>query len=1118
MVSHGERRTNPVPFRIAGPAPRRFALAAALLASSSTFALADGCSGSICSVTVGSDPGTSSDGTTGGPGTLSYALAYANAQSGPVTINIQQGLIISLGGPLTPIFNSVTINGNGSTISGNNATRIFMVGVDTATQTSAAVAGSIIALPQNVAINNVTLANGLAQGGNGGGSGGGGLGAGGAIFVNQSATVTLSSVSFANNKSRGGASGISSGSIFGGGGGGLGGNGSPLGGGGGIFGGSTGTGGAGLFGTTSGSGGGGYTGAGGAGVAYGAGGAGAAGKLSISGLSGGGGAGGGSFSAALPGGAIGGGGGGGAGSYGFLGGGGGFGGGSAVGSFNYLAGNGGFGGGGGGSPFGTSAGVGGYGGGGGAGGGSVGGFGGGGGGFYGVGGFGGGGSGGTQGLNGGFGAGGGGGSQGFSIGQGGFGGGNGSGQSLFGGPGGGGGAMGGAVFVVSGGTLIINGDGSSSGGSVTGGLGGGSTPTGSYTPTGGGGGGGLLTNGQAGSNNGSAYGSGFFVEGSPLTFGSGNYTISDNIADLNGSAGNTTTPDGVGGTGGQTSITKNGSGTLVLSGANTYSGPTTVSGGGTLEVDGSIASNVMVSAQGGLTGVGAVGATSVAANGVLAPGSVTASGSSLTISGNLTLSANSVYLIALGAKSSTYANVLGSASLGGQILAGLSSPGAPARQYTILRSSDGFGGTTFAGVTPVASLANFKIALAYDPDSVVMNLSANLGGAAPLPGNAGQVGAAINAAYNSGVSLPAGLANLFTTDGAALANGLASASGEAATGAAPSALRAADLFLLAMLDPFARSPNGELGGGPAPALAFAPSALSSTAAAAIGAATLPTPKWAVWGSAYNSYGALAGDASGAGSHDLASHVGGAAIGADYRLSRDTTLGLALGTGALSWSLAQGLGGGQGPFLQGGLYGSTHWGPAYVSGAVAASNAWLSTSRLAFGDTLTGAFTAQTLSARLEGGYRFATPWLGLTPYAALQPRRATTSSFAESDPAGGGFALNYGAGALNDVRAEWGAKLDRSYAQATGATLNLRGQLAWAHDWTSGSSLAAQFLTTPGVGFTTLGAAPTRDAALVSGSAEWALTGGVSFWAKFDGELASREQVYVGGAGLKYVW
>src|SRR4029077_4387699 len=137
-------------------------------------------------VTIANDPGTQSDGTTGPVGTLSWALAQANAQAGPHIINIQ--VDVALTGPLSPIFNSVTINGDGHTIDAGGTTRIFMVGVDLATidpNNPAApldLPGSIIPEAPQVAINAITLANGFAHGGAGSG---GGLGAGGALFVNQ---------------------------------------------------------------------------------------------------------------------------------------------------------------------------------------------------------------------------------------------------------------------------------------------------------------------------------------------------------------------------------------------------------------------------------------------------------------------------------------------------------------------------------------------------------------------------------------------------------------------------------------------------------------------------------------------------------------------------------------------------------------------------------------------------------------------------------------------------------------------------------------------------------------------------------------------------------------------
>jgi hypothetical protein len=107
------------------------AMAVASIAGSAPAAHAQ----TVINVTVGNDPGTSSSGATGGPGTLSAALAQVNASTPPggFIINLQTN--VTLSGPLSPIFNSVTINGGGFTISGNNTTRIFMIGVDSATQT-----------------------------------------------------------------------------------------------------------------------------------------------------------------------------------------------------------------------------------------------------------------------------------------------------------------------------------------------------------------------------------------------------------------------------------------------------------------------------------------------------------------------------------------------------------------------------------------------------------------------------------------------------------------------------------------------------------------------------------------------------------------------------------------------------------------------------------------------------------------------------------------------------------------------------------------------------------------------------------------------------------------------
>jgi autotransporter-like protein len=69
---------------------------------------------------------------------------------------------------------------------------------------------------------------------------------------------------------------------------------------------------------------------------------------------------------------------------------------------------------------------------------------------------------------------------------------------------------------------------------------------------------------------------------------------------------------------------------------------------------------------------------------------------------------------------------------------------------------------------------------------------------------------------------------------------------------------------------------------------------------------------------------------------------------------------------------------------------------------------MSTDRLAFaGDHLTASFNAQSYGGRLEGGYRFATFYGGVTPYAAIQAQSFHTPGYSESGVIANGFALAF---------------------------------------------------------------------------------------------------------------
>jgi outer membrane autotransporter protein len=170
------------------------------------------------------------------------------------------------------------------------------------------------------------------------------------------------------------------------------------------------------------------------------------------------------------------------------------------------------------------------------------------------------------------------------------------------------------------------------------------------------------------------------------------------------------------------------------------------------------------------------------------------------------------------------------------------------------------------------------------------------------------------------------------------------------------------------------------------------------------------------------------------------------------------------------------------------------------------------------DQLRAEFDANAFSGRLEGGYRFVTPWMGVTPYAAAQFTTFDLPGYAEQAIAGSNaFALAYGAKDVTDTRSEFGIRTDRSFAMKDGI-LALRGRLAWAHDFDPDRSIAATFQTLPGASFVVNGAAQASDSALVTASVERKWLNGWSAAATFEGEFSDVTRSYAGKGVVRYAW
>jgi uncharacterized protein YhjY with autotransporter beta-barrel domain len=421
-------------------------------------------------------------------------------------------------------------------------------------------------------------------------------------------------------------------------------------------------------------------------------------------------------------------------------------------------------------------------------------------------------------------------------------------------------------------------------------------------------------------------------------------------------------------------------------------------------------------------------------------------------------------------------------------------------------------GTTFASLLPTGSPTN------------VLNVSGGL-----------------DRFVFSGGTLPALLQNLYNLTPDQLSAAIGALSGESATGSEKGAFALMNQFLGVMLDPFAngrdcgggsgfpRDPSLDRSGCGGQAIGFAPDRQASfppDIALAYAAALKAPPKqafdqrWSAWGSSFGGSSTTSGNAV-TGSNNVTARDYGFAGGMDYHFSPNTLAGFALAGSGTSWGLAQGLGGGRSDAFQLGIYGKSYFGPVYVAGALAFTNNWFTTNRLALGDQITAKFNGESFGGRLESGYRFVLPSRAgrfeIAPYAAVQAQSFHTPSYSETDLAGGGLGLNFNAKNGSDIRSELGTRFADTTA-LNGMPLILRARLAWAHDWTDSSTLNAAFQTLPGASFIVNGAPIPTDTALASVGAELHVTARWSVLAKFDGEFAKNSQTYAGTGTVRYAW
>ncbi|MCE9609620.1 MAG: autotransporter domain-containing protein [Chthoniobacter sp.] len=605
-----------------------------------------------------------------------------------------------------------------------------------------------------------------------------------------------------------------------------------------------------------------------------------------------------------------------------------------------------------------------------------------------------------------------------------------------------------------------------------------------------------------------------------LTVGAGNF--SGVIRD--GTIGLTDQNDPGGGVGGQ--LVKNTTGTLILSGANTFTGNTSVNNG-TLVLNGSVQSpNLLVNFAGSLMGTGTA-FHNVRNAGIFAPG---ASGpGTFHIRGNyLQTGAGTMVIEIAGAGSGQHdrVEVGGSATLDGSLRL-VKVGGARLKagdKVTFLTATGGVTGQFATVDNELASTDSlFKTEVIYETNSV--SVAATQGSFRDfasehlLTPNQRTVGSMLDKVIASGrqkkliaflnnetlAQLPGDFDRIapdeiqaLYTIGTSQANVQAAnlqhrledvragRLGFSADGLSVTAPSTPAFLADQTLNPGATGDPGPLG--------LTAKEIRAPAAAGEPAAA-PDPRFGVFITGTGEFTSV-GDTRRAGGYDLA--TGGFTLGADYRLNEHFTVGVSTGYARTG---SDGFGGSRvtvdGAKL--GVYGTYFTGEGfYADAALQGGFNSYDTRRSALQGTARGSTTGGEFTGLIATGFDFTSDALRIGPIASFQYTHIGFGGYAEN---GSLAPLRYGSQSATSMRSALGMKA--AYEIRRG-TLVIRPEMraAWQHEFGDIHYAIDSALASGGPGFTVQGAEIGRESLLFSAGVALLWNERTATYLYYDGELA----------------
>ncbi|AUU10454.1 autotransporter serine protease [Serratia marcescens] len=473
-------------------------------------------------------------------------------------------------------------------------------------------------------------------------------------------------------------------------------------------------------------------------------------------------------------------------------------------------------------------------------------------------------------------------------------------------------------------------------------------------------------------------------------------------------------------------LTKQGIGTLVLTGNNTYSGPTLVNQG-RLAVNGSVTSAVSVQSGGIVGGSGTLSSLTARDGGTVAPGN---SIGTLNVAGNVSFEPGSRYAVEVGPNGqSDRIQSSGSATIGGGEVA-VTLENSPnlltqgevrsllGQQYTILSAQQGVSGQ-FDAVAP--NYLFLGTGLSYQPTGVTLSVGRN---------------------------------------GTSFAS-VAQTSNERAVAAAADALAAGNPVYESLLSSGTagearqafRQLSGQIHADIASALVndsrYLREALNGRLRQAEGLASssaIKADEGGAWAQLLGAWDHASGDANATG---YQASTYGVLVGLDSAAADDWRLGVA--TGYTRTSLHGGYGSkADSDNYHLAAYGDKQFGALALRGGAGYTWHRIDTKRsVNYGmqsDRDTAKYSARTEQLFAEAGYSVQGEWLNLEPFVNLAYVNFENNGIAES---GGAAALRGDKQHTDATVSTLGLRADTAWQVTPGTTVALRSELGWQHQYGS---------------------------------------------------------------------